>query len=62
MSRHEQSSEHLVKINDDIKSNTLKDKPQLDQLFNHVKKQNSTLHLAGLLSDGGVHSHIDHLK
>jgi 2,3-bisphosphoglycerate-independent phosphoglycerate mutase len=52
----------LVKINDDIKSNTLKDKPQLDQLFNHVKKQNSTLHLAGLLSDGGVHSHIDHLK
>lgn len=27
----------------------------------HVKKHNSKLHLYGLLSDGGVHSHIDHL-
>ena len=27
----------------------------------HVKKNGSTLHLLGLLSDGGVHSHIDHL-
>ena len=27
----------------------------------HVKKNNSTLHLQGLLSDGGVHSHISHL-
>jgi len=52
----------LVKINDDIKSNELKENPQLIQLFKHVKKYNTTLHLAGLLSDGGVHSHIDHLK
>ncbi|MCQ2544896.1 MAG: 2,3-bisphosphoglycerate-independent phosphoglycerate mutase [Clostridia bacterium] len=29
--------------------------------INHVKKNNSTLHLQGLLSDGGVHSHITHL-
>lgn len=29
--------------------------------LDHVKKNNSTLHLLGLLSDGGVHSHIDHL-
>ena len=27
-----------------------------------LKKDNSALHLMGLLSDGGVHSHIDHLK
>ncbi|MCF6093620.1 2,3-bisphosphoglycerate-independent phosphoglycerate mutase [Microaerobacter geothermalis] len=27
----------------------------------HVKERNSKLHLYGLLSDGGVHSHIDHL-
>lgn len=27
----------------------------------HVKENHSTLHLYGLLSDGGVHSHIDHL-
>lgn len=29
--------------------------------IDHVKKNNSTLHLQGLLSDGGVHSHITHL-
>lgn len=29
--------------------------------IDHVKKNNSSLHLYGLLSDGGVHSHIDHL-
>ena len=29
--------------------------------INHVKKNNSTLHIQGLLSDGGVHSHITHL-
>jgi len=52
----------LVKINDEIKSDNLKNNPELLNLFNHVKSKNSTLHLAGLLSDGGVHSHIDHLK
>lgn len=30
-------------------------------IINHVKKYNSNLHIFGLLSDGGVHSHIDHL-
>ncbi len=29
--------------------------------IDHVKKHNSALHLLGLVSDGGVHSHIDHL-
>lgn len=52
----------LVKINDEIKSDNFKNLPNLIQLFNHVKQKNSTLHLAGLLSDGGVHSHISHLK
>ena len=36
------------------------DKKILD-LINHVKKNNSNLHIMGLLSDGGVHSHINHL-
>ena len=31
-------------------------------LIGGVKKNNSTLHLIGLFSDGNVHSHIDHLK
>ncbi|MDD5660250.1 MAG: 2,3-bisphosphoglycerate-independent phosphoglycerate mutase, partial [Actinomycetota bacterium] len=30
--------------------------------FENVKKNNSTLHFMGCLSDGGVHSHVDHLK
>ncbi len=33
----------------------------LKDAMDHVKKNHSTLHLSGLLSDGGVHSHIDHL-
>lgn len=30
--------------------------------FEHVKKHNSKLHIMGLVSDGGVHSHLNHLK
>ncbi len=30
--------------------------------FEHVKKNNSKLHIMGLLGNGGVHSHIDHLQ
>ncbi len=32
----------------------------LVEMANHVKKNKSALHIYGLLSDGGVHSHIDH--
>ena len=31
------------------------------EVLNHVKNNHSNLHIFGLLSDGGVHSHIDHL-
>ena len=31
------------------------------EVLNHVKQNNSNLHIFGLLSDGGVHSHINHL-
>ena len=34
---------------------------ELLNIINHVKNNNSNLHIFGLLSDGGVHSHIDHL-
>ncbi len=52
----------LVKINDDIQTNSLIKNTKLIQLFNRVKQNNSTLHLMGLLSDGGVHSQTNHLK
>ena len=48
-------------INDSIKDGSLKDNKVLLDLISHVKKHNSTLHICGLLSDGGIHSHIDHL-
>ncbi|MEG0694072.1 MAG: 2,3-bisphosphoglycerate-independent phosphoglycerate mutase, partial [Oscillospiraceae bacterium] len=34
----------------------------LNLAVNNAKEKNAALHLMGLLSDGGVHSHIDHLK
>ncbi|MFN9110269.1 MAG: 2,3-bisphosphoglycerate-independent phosphoglycerate mutase, partial [Bacteroidota bacterium] len=51
----------LVRINEAIELNTFKDQPRWNEL---VKKARETgrLHLLGLLSDGGVHSHINHLK
>ena len=30
--------------------------------FDHAIKEDKALHLLGLVSDGGVHSHIDHIK
>ena len=38
-----------------------KSNPALNGAFNHVLENGSALHLFGLLSDGGVHSHINHL-
>lgn len=35
--------------------------PELIGLLDHVKSHDGALHLGGILSDGGVHSHIDHL-
>lgn len=51
----------LIRINKAIESGEFKNNPALNTLFEHVKKNNSTLHTAGLVSPGGVHSHIKHL-
>ncbi len=52
----------LAKVNLAISNNTLKDEKALVEAFNYAKKENKAIHFLGLLSDGGVHSHIDHLK
>ncbi len=52
----------LPKINKAIKDKTFFEKEEFLKVVNHVKLNNSNLHLMGLLSDGGVHSHINHLK
>ncbi len=52
----------LVKINMAVEKDTLKDEPVLEEAFNYALKNNKPVHFMGLVSDGGVHSHIDHLK
>lgn len=46
----------LVKISLALSEHTLEDNPELQNIMNASNR----LHLIGLLSDGGVHSHIDH--
>lgn len=52
----------LAKINMAIEKDTLKDEPVLKAAFEHAKKNNKPVHFLGLLSNGGVHSHTEHLK
>jgi 2,3-bisphosphoglycerate-independent phosphoglycerate mutase len=51
----------FVRINTAIKDNSFFKTPELVALMKQVKKNGKSLHLMGLLSDGGVHSHISHL-
>ncbi|WP_420321807.1 2,3-bisphosphoglycerate-independent phosphoglycerate mutase [Flagellimonas sp.] len=52
----------LAKINKAVKEDTLKTEKVLTTAFEHAKNNNKAVHFLGLVSDGGVHSHIDHLK
>ena len=51
----------LVRINKAIQTGEFEINPAFTQLFDHVKKYNSTLHVFGLVSEGGIHSHQEHL-
>jgi len=52
----------LAKINRAVQENTLKDEKVLQKAFAHAKANDKPIHFLGLLSDGGVHSHTEHLK
>ncbi len=52
----------LAKINKAVQENTLKDENVLKEALAYARANNKNIHLLGLVSDGGVHSHIDHLK
>jgi len=52
----------LVKINMAVENGDLAKEPVLNTAFDYAKKENKKVHFIGLLSDGGVHSHINHLK
>ncbi len=51
----------LIRISSDIKKGVFFKKPALLNAIQNVKLNNSVLHLMGLVSDGGVHSHQEHL-
>lgn len=51
----------LMKIDDDIAKKSFFSNKNLLKAINYAKENNSALHIMGLLSDGGVHSHINHL-
>ena len=53
--------QELVRISNVVKNNQLGMVNELKDMAESLKKNNSTLHITGLCSDGGVHSHIDHL-
>ena len=51
----------LVLINKAVENHELEKKQAIQELIAYSKQYNKPVHLLGLLSDGGVHSHIDHL-
>ncbi len=51
----------LVKINKAIREKTIDKNPELNAALEYVKKKNCSLHLMGLVSPGGIHSHQEHL-
>ena len=53
--------QELVRISNIVRKNKLGFVNELKEIADSLKKNNSTLHITGLCSDGGVHSHIDHL-
>ena len=52
----------LVKINLAVQDKSFHNQPELVAALNYAKENNKSVHLLGLLSDGGVHSHTSHLR
>lgn len=54
--------QELTRINLAVQHKTLNHEKVLQDAFNYAKENQKDVHFLGLVSDGGVHSHIDHLK
>lgn len=52
----------LVKVNLAVENKTLNTEKELVAAFQYAKDNNKAVHFLGLVSDGGVHSHIKHVK
>jgi 2,3-bisphosphoglycerate-independent phosphoglycerate mutase len=54
--------QRLKRINRSIQDEELGQKEAIRQSLSRAEEQDSDVHLAGIISDGGIHGHIDHLK
>jgi len=54
--------QNLVRINMAVENNTLGQEKVLLDAVHYAKANNKNIHLLGLVSNGGIHSHVDHLK
>ncbi|WKD85094.1 2,3-bisphosphoglycerate-independent phosphoglycerate mutase [Polaribacter huanghezhanensis] len=54
--------QNLARINKAVKEDTLSQEKTLVDALNYAKKNNKNVHFLGLVSNGGIHSHINHLK
>ncbi|MGB0890714.1 MAG: 2,3-bisphosphoglycerate-independent phosphoglycerate mutase [Flavobacteriaceae bacterium] len=54
--------QNLAKINKAVKEDTLAKEQELVNAFKYAKENNKNVHFLGLVSNGGIHSHINHLK
>ena len=51
----------LVKINIACRQNTILDNPEIKRAYSYAKENGKQIHFMGLVSDGGVHSSLEHL-
>lgn len=54
--------QNLVKLNMAVENKTLGNEPEILAAFKYAKDNHKKIHFIGLVSDGGVHSHVNHLK
>ncbi len=54
--------QRLTRIDNAIENNELKQKKALQQALERAEQNNTAVHLAGIISDGGIHGHLNHLK
>ena len=51
----------LTRVNIAVRDDKLASMPAIEKAFKHAKVNDGAVHIMGLMSDGGVHSHIDHI-
>lgn len=54
--------QNLLKINHAVKNGTLSGNKILLNAFDYAHQNNSAIHIKGMISPGGVHGHMDHIK